>query len=266
MLSGTIVDASGRTLSGQTLEAFWISVSHANLLSIGLNCALGAAQMRPFLEELSKLAPIYISVYPNAGLPNEFGNYDETPEITSRLLAEFADSGFVNIAGGCCGTTPDHIKKISEILKNKKPREIPEIPKYSRFSGLEPLTIRPDSNFINVGERCNVTGSAKFARLIREENYEAALEVARDQVQNGAQILDINLDEGMLDSEKVMVTFLNLIASEPDIAKVPIMLDSSKWSVIEEGLKCVQGKPIVNSISLKEGEEIFLQQALKIKQ
>ena len=261
MLSGTIVDASGRTLSGQTLEAFWISVSHANLLSIGLNCALGAAQMRPFLEELSKLAPIYISVYPNAGLPNEFGNYDETPDITSRLLAEFADSGFVNIAGGCCGTTPDHIKKISEILKNKKPREIPEIPKYSRFSGLEPLTIRPDSNFINVGERCNVTGSAKFARLIREENYEAALEVARDQVQNGAQILDINLDEGMLDSEKVMVTFLNLIASEPDIAKVPIMLDSSKWSVIEAGLKCTQGKSIINSISLKEGEEVFRQHA-----
>ncbi len=261
MLSGTIVDASGRTLSGQTLEAFWISVSQANLLSIGLNCALGAAQMRPFLEELSKLAPIYISVYPNAGLPNEFGNYDETPEITSRLLAEFADSGFVNIAGGCCGTTPDHIKKISEILKNKKPRKIPEIPKYSRFSGLEPLTIRPDSNFINVGERCNVTGSAKFARLIREENYEAALEVARDQVQNGAQILDINLDEGMLDSEKVMVTFLNLIASEPDIAKAPIMLDSSKWSVIEAGLKCTQGKSIINSISLKEGEEVFRQHA-----
>ncbi len=261
MLSVTIVDASGRTLSGQTLEAFWISVSHANLLSIGLNCALGASQIRPFLEELSKLAPIYVSVYPNAGLPNEFGNYDETPDITSRLLAEFADSGFVNIAGGCCGTTPDHIKKISEILKNKRPRKIPEVPKYSRFSGLEPLTIRPDSNFINVGERCNVTGSAKFARLIREENYEAALEVARDQVQNGAQILDINLDEGMLDSEKVMVTFLNLIAAEPDIAKVPIMLDSSKWSVIEEGLKCTQGKSIINSISLKEGEEVFRQHA-----
>ena len=261
MVSGTIIDASGRTLSGQTLEAFWISVSHANLLSIGLNCSLGAAQMRPFLEELSKLAPIYVSVYPNAGLPNEFGNYDETPDITSRLLGEFADSGFVNIAGGCCGTTPDHIKQIAEILKNKKPRKIPEIPKYPRFSGLEPLTIRPDSNFINVGERCNVTGSAKFARLIREENYEAALEVARDQVQNGAQILDINLDEGLLDSERVMVTFLNLIAAEPDIAKVPVMLDSSKWSVIEAGLKCTQGKSIINSISLKEGEEVFRQHA-----
>jgi 5-methyltetrahydrofolate--homocysteine methyltransferase len=257
MVSGTIIDASGRTLSGQTLEAFWMSVSHANLLSIGLNCSLGAAQMRPFLEELSKLAPIYVSVYPNAGLPNEFGNYDETPNITSKLLAEFADSGFVNIAGGCCGTTPDHIKKISEILKNKKPRKIPEVPKYPQFSGLEPLTIRPNSNFINVGERCNVTGSAKFARLIREENYEAALEVARDQVRNGAQILDINLDEGLLDSERVMVTFLNLIAAEPDIAKVPIMLDSSKWSVIEAGLKCTQGKSIINSISLKEGEKVF---------
>ena len=217
--------------------------------------------MRPFLEELSKLAPIYVSVYPNAGLPNEFGNYDETPDITSRLLGEFADSGFLNIAGGCCGTTPDHIKQIAEILKNKKPRKIPEIPKYPRFSGLEPLTIRPDSNFINVGERCNVTGSAKFARLIQEENYEAALEVARDQVQNGAQILDINLDEGLLDSERVMVTFLNLIAAEPDIAKVPIMLDSSKWSVIEAGLKCTQGKSIINSISLKEGEEVFRQHA-----
>ncbi len=261
MVSGTIVDASGRTLSGQTLEAFWISVSHMNLLSIGLNCSLGASQMRPFLEELSGMAPIYVSVYPNAGLPNEFGEYDETPDVTSTLLGEFADSGFVNIAGGCCGTTPAHIEKINQILKDKTPRQIPEVTTYSRFSGLEPLTIRPDSNFINVGERCNVTGSSRFARLIRENDFDAALEVARSQVENGAQILDINMDEGMLDSEKAMVTFLNLIASEPDIARIPIMIDSSKWSVIESGLKCLQGKSIINSLSLKEGEESFRHQA-----
>jgi len=261
MVSGTIVDASGRTLSGQTLEAFWISISHLNLLSVGLNCALGAEQMRPFLEELSGLAPIYLSVYPNAGLPNEFGGYDETPEITARLLGEFADSGFVNIAGGCCGTTPAHIRKIAEILQEKQPRIVPDPPRYTRFSGLEALTIRPDSNFINIGERCNVTGSSKFAELIKNEDYESALQVARSQVESGAQILDINMDEGMLDSEKAMPTFLNLIASEPDIAKLPIMIDSSKWSVIEAGLKCVQGKSIVNSISLKEGEDIFREHA-----
>ncbi len=261
MVSGTIVDASGRTLSGQTLEAFWISVAHMNLISIGLNCALGAEQMRPFLQELSRMAPIYVSVYPNAGLPNEFGGYDETPEITSGLLEEFADSGFINIAGGCCGTTPAHIQLISETLRDKKPRELPSVSAYSRFSGLEPLTVRPDSNFINVGERCNVTGSARFARLIREEDYESALQIARHQVENGAQILDINMDEGMLDSEKIMATFLNLIGSEPDIAKVPLMIDSSKWSVIEAGLKCVQGKSIINSISLKEGEDVFKKHA-----
>ncbi|MBN2364864.1 MAG: methionine synthase [Calditrichaeota bacterium] len=261
MVSGTIVDASGRTLSGQTLEAFWISVSHMNLLSVGLNCALGAQQMRPFLEELSGMAPIYVSVYPNAGLPNEFGEYDETPEVTSRLIGEFADSGFINIAGGCCGTTPDHIRKISQILADKKPREIPKISAYSRFSGLEPLIVRPDSNFINVGERCNVTGSARFARLIKEDDFDGALQVARSQVENGAQILDINMDEGMLDSEKAMVDFLNLIASEPDIARIPVMIDSSKWSVIEAGLKCVQGKSIINSLSLKEGEDVFKQHA-----
>jgi 5-methyltetrahydrofolate--homocysteine methyltransferase len=261
MVSGTIVDASGRTLSGQTLEAFWTSVSHMDLLSIGLNCALGADQMRPFLTELSDLAPIYVSVYPNAGLPNEFGEYDETPQITAGLLSEFADRGFVNIAGGCCGTTPLHIKRIGELLKDKKPRVLPEIKNHPRFSGLEPLVVRTESNFINVGERCNVTGSARFAKLIKAQDYETALNVARTQVEDGAQILDINMDEGLLDSEKVMETFLNLIASEPDISKVPIMLDSSKWSVIETGLKCVQGKSIINSISLKEGEEIFKQQA-----
>ena len=261
MVSGTIVDASGRTLSGQTLESFWTSVSHMDLISIGLNCALGSEQMRPFLAELSDLAPIYISVYPNAGLPNEFGNYDETPQITAGLLSEFADRGFVNIAGGCCGTTPAHIKRIGELLRDKKPRALPEIKKYPRFSGLEPLIVRPDSNFINVGERCNVTGSARFAKLIKAQDYETALEVARTQVENGAQILDINMDEGLLDSEKEMETFLNLVAAEPEISKVPIMLDSSKWSVIETGLKCTQGKSIINSISLKEGEVIFKEQA-----
>ncbi len=261
MVSFTIVDASGRTLSGQTLEAFLISVSHADLLSIGLNCALGAAQMRPFMEELSWLAPIYTSVYPNAGLPNEFGEYDETAEITAGYLKEFAESGFLNIAGGCCGTTPDHIRTIARTLQDIPPREIPSIQRYPQFSGLEALTVRPDSNFINVGERCNVTGSRRFARLIREGDYETALEVARQQVENGAQILDINMDEGLLDSEQAMADFLNLIAAEPDIARVPVMIDSSKWSVIEAGLKCLQGKGIVNSISLKEGEEEFLQHA-----
>ncbi|GAB4340454.1 MAG: methionine synthase [Calditrichia bacterium] len=261
MLSVTIVDASGRTLSGQTLEAFLISVQHANLLSIGLNCALGAAQMRPFIEELSRLAPVYTTIYPNAGLPNEFGEYDETPQITSGLLKEFAEAGFVNIAGGCCGTTPDHIREIARQLADIPPRRLPEVPQYPAFSGLEPLVVRPDSNFINVGERCNVTGSARFRRLIREENYEEALEVARQQVENGAQILDVNMDEGLLDSRQAMVTFLNLLAAEPDICKLPIMLDSSKWEVIEAGIKCLQGKGIVNSISLKEGEEVFREHA-----
>jgi 5-methyltetrahydrofolate--homocysteine methyltransferase len=264
MISGTIVDLSGRTLSGQTTEAFWISVSHTkNLLSVGLNCALGAKQMRPFLEELSRLAPVFVSVYPNAGLPNEMGEYIETPEITSSVLTDYASNGFVNIVGGCCGTTPEHIKLISEISKKFKPREIPQIESYLRLSGLEPLTIRPETNFVNIGERTNVTGSKKFARLIRAENYEEALSVAREQVEGGAQILDINMDEGMIDSEEVMREFLSLLAVEPDIAKLPIMIDSSKWSVIEEGLKCLQGKSIVNSISLKEGEEIFKEHAKK---
>ncbi|MCK6622256.1 MAG: methionine synthase [Calditrichaceae bacterium] len=261
MISVTIVDASGRTLSGQTLEAFWVSVSHTDMLSVGVNCALGAREMRPFIEEISRLAPVYVSCYPNAGLPNEFGGYDQTAAEMAELLGEFADSGFLNIVGSCCGSTPEFTRAISEMMKTKSPRKLPETLKYSRFSGLEPLTVRPDSNFINVGERCNVTGSRQFARLVREEKYEEALEVARKQVENGAQILDINMDEGLLDSEKAMETFLNLIASEPDIAKLPLMLDSSKWPVIEAGLKCAQGKCIVNSISLKEGEEIFKEHA-----
>jgi len=257
MISGTIVDASGRTLSGQTLEAFLVSISHFDLLSVGINCALGAEQMRPFIEELSTLAPIYTSLYPNAGLPNEMGEYDDSPDIMAGILGEFAEAGFVNFVGGCCGSTPDHISKIAQEVSKFSPRYLPNINQFPQFSGLEKLTIRPDSNFTNVGERCNITGSAKFKRLIKKEQFEEALVVARTQVENGAQILDINMDEGMIESEKVMTHFLNLIASEPDIAKLPIMIDSSKWSVIEAGLKCCQGKPIVNSISLKEGEKEF---------
>ncbi len=263
MVSVTIVDASGRTLSGQTLEAFWTSVSHADLISIGINCALGAREMRPYIEELSTLAPLYTSIHPNAGLPNEMGEYDDTPGYMADVLAEFAESGFVNIVGGCCGTTPDHIREIAQRVSTITPRKIPEISPRTRFSGLEPLVIRPETNFINVGERCNVTGSARFKKMIKEERYEEALEVARNQVENGAQILDINMDEGMLDSERVMAHFLNLLGSEPDIARLPIMIDSSKWSVIEAGLKCLQGKPIVNSISMKEGEGPFREQAKK---
>ncbi len=261
MVSGTIVDASGRTLSGQTNEAFYVSIAHANLLSVGINCALGAREMRPYIEELAALTPGYVSIYPNAGLPNEFGEYDDSPEFMADVLKRFAEEGLVNFVGGCCGTTPDHISKIAEAMAQCAPRPLPEVNNYSRFSGLEVLTVREESNFINVGERCNVTGSRRFARLIREEKYEEALQVARVQVENGAQVLDINMDEGLLDSEAAMIRFLNLIASEPDIAKVPVMLDSSKWSVIEAGLKCVQGKAIVNSISLKEGEAEFLRQA-----
>lgn len=265
MISGTIVDMSGRTLSGQTVEAFYISISHAkNLVSVGLNCALGAKQMRPFVEDLSNISDKFISVYPNAGLPNEMGGYDETPKSMASVLEDFLASGFVNIVGGCCGTTPDHIKAIAEVVKHHKPR----IPKpqepYLRLSGLEPVILRPDSNFMNIGERTNVAGSKKFARLIKEEKYDEALSVARDQVEGGAQVLDVNMDEGMLDSEKAMTKFLNLLEAEPDIAKLPIMIDSSKWSVIEAGLKCLQGKGIVNSISLKEGEEVFKNHARKI--
>lgn len=265
MISGTIVDMSGRTLSGQTTEAFWISVSHTkNLLSVGLNCALGASQMRPFLAELSRIANCFISVYPNAGLPNEFGEYDETAEIMAATLDEFAINNLFNIVGGCCGTTPEHIKAISEISKRYKPREIPFQEPYLRLSGLEALVIRPETNFVNIGERTNVSGSKKFARLIINNQFEEALSIAREQVENGAQILDVNMDEGMLESEIAMTKFLNMLSSEPDIAKIPIMIDSSKWSVIKAGLKCLQGKSIVNSISLKEGEEIFKKHAKEI--
>ncbi len=265
MISGTIVDQSGRTLSGQTTEAFLTSVSHAkNLVSVGLNCALGAKQMRPFVEDLSTVSDKFLSVYPNAGLPNEMGGYDETPQTMATVLEDFLVSGFVNVVGGCCGTTPIHIKEIATIVKNHKPR-IPKIQEpYLRLSGLEPVVYRPDSNFMNIGERTNVTGSKKFARLIKENNYDEALSVARDQVEGGAQVLDINMDEGMLESEIVMTKFINLLEAEPDIAKLPIMVDSSKWSVIEAGLKCLQGKGIVNSISLKEGEEVFKEHARKV--
>ena len=267
MVSGTVVDASGRTLSGQTTEAFWISISHMpDLLSVGLNCALGSKQMRPFIEAISNIAESYVSVYPNAGLPNEFGEYDDSPEYMAAQIAGFAESGFVNIVGGCCGTTPDHIRAIADAVKNLTPRSKP-LPKHElHLSGLEPLLVNSTTGFVNVGERTNVTGSRKFARLIKEGNYDEALSIARQQVENGAQVIDVNVDEGMLDSEKVMKEFLNLIASEPEIARVPVMIDSSKWSVIEAGLQCVQGKSIVNSISLKEGEKRFRERARKILQ
>ncbi len=264
MISGTITDASGRTLSGQTIEAFWHSVQHAKPIAVGINCALGAKDMRPYLQALSKIADTYISVYPNAGLPNELGEYDQSAEEMSELVLEFAQNNFINLAGGCCGTTPQHIKAIAEKLKNGKPRIIPEIKPYCRLSGLEPLTMYPESNFINIGERTNITGSAKFKKLILEKQYEAALSVAREQVEQGAQIIDINMDEAMLDSQEEMRLFLNMLASEPDISRVPIMIDSSKWSVIESGLKCLQGKGIVNSISLKEGEAAFIFYAKQI--
>ena len=266
MISGTITDASGRTLSGQTVEAFLNSLSHANLLSIGLNCALGAKDMRPHIEELSEKASCFISAYPNAGLPNEFGAYDELPHETAHLVEDFIENGFVNIVGGCCGTTPEHIKCIAEKAAKYPPR-VPTVPKpYFRLSGLEPVTLTPETNFVNIGERTNITGSPKFSKLILSGDFEAALSVARQQVEGGAQIIDVNMDEGMLDSEAAMVKFLHLIASEPDISKLPIMVDSSKWSVIEAGLKCIQGKGIVNSISLKEGEEAFKKYARKIRQ
>lgn len=263
MISGTVTDASGRILSGQTVPAFWNSVRHARPLSIGLNCALGAALMRPYAEELSKLADTFVSIYPNAGLPNPMSDtgFDELPADTSSLLREFADSGFVNIAGGCCGTTPAHIKAIAERLDHHAPRQLAQPQPAMRLSGLEPFLIDQESLFVNVGERTNVTGSKAFARMILNEQYDEALAVARQQVENGAQVIDINMDEAMLDSQAAMTRFLNLIASEPDIARVPIMIDSSKWSVIEAGLKCVQGKAIVNSISMKEGEAEFLRQA-----
>ncbi|HWP46200.1 MAG TPA: methionine synthase [Candidatus Limnocylindrales bacterium] len=266
MISVTITDRSGRTLSGQTIDAFWISIAHAEPFSVGINCALGARDMRPYVAELSAISPVYISCYPNAGLPNAFGEYEEQPETTAQFLQEFASSGFVNILGGCCGTTPDHIRAIARAVEGIKPRKVPVFKeRYTQFSGLEALTIRPDSNFIMIGERTNVTGSRRFASLIKAGDFTTALEVALDQVRGGANILDVNMDEGMLDSEQAMTTFLNLIATEPEIARLPIMIDSSKWSVIEAGLKCVQGKAIVNSISLKEGEEEFIKKARLIK-
>jgi 5-methyltetrahydrofolate--homocysteine methyltransferase len=265
MISGTITDLSGRTLSGQTPTAFWHSVRHANPLTIGLNCALGADAMRPHLEELSGVADTLVCAYPNAGLPNAFGQYDESPEDMARQIEDFARSGLVNIVGGCCGSTPEHIRAIAEAVAKYPPRQVPDLPKLMRLSGLEPFTLTEDIPFVNVGERTNVTGSAKFRKLITAADYPAALDVARDQVENGAQIIDINMDEGLIDSKQAMVEFLNLIAAEPDIARVPVMIDSSKWEIIEAGLKCVQGKPLVNSISMKEGEEAFLHHAKLVR-
>ncbi len=264
-VSGTITDASGRTLSGQTTEAFWNSIRHGDLTAVGLNCALGAKELRPYLAELSKISDTFVIAYPNAGLPNQFGEYDQTPDSMGELIRDFIQSGFINIIGGCCGTTPAHIQKIAKIAAEGAPRKITSHEPWTRLSGLEPLVIRPDLNLINVGERTNITGSPKFSKLILSGDFEGALSVARQQVEAGAQIIDINLDEGMIDSEASMTRFLNLIGSEPDIARVPVMIDSSKWSVLETGLKCLQGKGIVNSISLKEGEAKFIEQAQKIR-
>jgi len=266
MVSGTITDASGRTLSGQTAEAFWHSMMHGNLLSIGLNCALGADQLRAHVAELSRIADVHVSAHPNAGLPNAFGGYDESAEMMATHIREWAESGLVNIVGGCCGTTPEHIRAIAEAVQGIAPRRIPEVAPHLRLSGLEPVVISPTTNFVNIGERTNVTGSARFAKLILSDDYATALEVARQQVDNGAQLIDINMDEGLLDAEHAMRTFLNLLAAEPDIARVPVVIDSSKWSVIEAGLQCVQGKGIVNSISLKEGEDEFRRQARLVRQ
>ena len=261
MVSGTITDASGRTLSGQTVEAFWISVSHMNLFSVGLNCALGAKEMRPHLQALAKISDCNVSAYPNAGLPNEFGEYDQEADEMKDYIRDFATSNFVNIIGGCCGTTPDHIQAMAKAVEGLEPRMAPKQPAYTQLSGLEPLIIRPETNFVNIGERTNVTGSRKFARLIKTGAYDEALDVARQQVEGGAQVIDVNMDEGLLDSKEAMVKFLNLLAAEPDISKLPIMIDSSKFDVIEAGLKCVQGKCVVNSISMKEGVEEFVRQA-----
>lgn len=260
-ISGTITDASGRTLTGQTTEAFWNSVRHAEPLAVGLNCALGAKEMRPYIAELARVAECYVSCYPNAGLPNAFGCYDQSPQEMVRHIREFAESGFLNIVGGCCGTRPEHLAAISASLEVMPPRIRPKIEHHCRLSGLEPLNIGPETLFVNVGERTNVTGSAKFAKLIRDNDYDTALDIARQQVQSGAQMIDVNMDEGLLDSENAMQRFLHLMAAEPDISRVPVMIDSSKWSVIEAGLKCVQGKSVVNSISLKEGEGEFIHQA-----
>lgn len=266
MVSGTITDLSGRTLSGQTLEAFLNSVSHIDLLSVGFNCSLGAEQLNPFIEELSRKAPFYVSAYPNAGLPNQFGEYDESPAQMANHIKPIFHNHSVNIIGGCCGTTPEHIRELAKIAEQQSSvRTIPNIDKHLRLSGLEPLLIFENSNFINIGERTNVSGSKKFARLIREEKYDEALSVARQQVESGAQVLDVNMDDAMLDAKREMIRLLHLLMSEPEIARVPIMIDSSKWEVIEAGLQCLQGKAIVNSISLKEGEEVFREHARKIR-
>ncbi|MEL0223816.1 MAG: homocysteine S-methyltransferase family protein, partial [Gammaproteobacteria bacterium] len=266
MISGTITDASGRTLSGQTTEAFWFSVRHAKPLTIGLNCALGPKELRPFLSDLSRVADTFVSAHPNAGLPNQFGEYDLDAAEMSEIVAEYGQAGLVNIIGGCCGTTPEHIRLIAEKVASHKPREVPTKAPVMRLSGLEPFIADETTGFVNVGERTNVTGSAMFKRLILNGEFDEALAVARQQVENGAQVIDINMDEGMLDSKSAMVTFLNLIASEPDISRVPVMIDSSKWDILEAGMQCVQGKGIINSISLKEGEANFLEQARKIRQ
>ncbi|MBD3243000.1 MAG: methionine synthase, partial [Chitinivibrionales bacterium] len=261
MISGTITDRSGRTLSGQTPEAFWHSVRHARPLSVGLNCALGADALRSHIEELSSVASVAVSVHPNAGLPNELGHYDDTPANMAAVLGDFAQRGLVNIVGGCCGTTPSHLEAITEAVHAHSPRPIPKPRPFTALSGLEPLIIKPDSLFVNVGERTNVAGSARFARLIRENSFEAALDVARQQVENGAQIIDVNMDDAMIDGVHAMRSFLQLVAAEPDICRVPVMIDSSRWDVIEAGLRCLQGKSIINSLSLKEGEEPFREHA-----
>ncbi|MGI6048886.1 MAG: homocysteine S-methyltransferase family protein, partial [Petrimonas sp.] len=265
IISVTITDKAGRTLSGQTLEAFVTSVSHANPLAIGLNCSFGARDMKPYLKELERIAPFYVSAYPNAGLPNQLGEYDETPEKMASQIREFIDEELVNIIGGCCGTTPEHIALYTELIEGKIPRKPASKPEHLHLSGLEELKITPEINFVNIGERCNVAGSRKFLRLINEKNYDEALEIARKQVDDGAQVIDVNMDDGLLDGVQEMTNFLNLLASDPEVARVPIMIDSSKWEVLEAGLKCVQGKCIVNSISLKNGEEEFLKHARLIQ-
>src|SRR5689334_1170610 len=264
-ISFTAIDRSGRNLSGQTVEAFWLSVEHARPFIVGVNCSLGAAQMRPFVEDLARIAPTYVSCHPNAGLPNEFGTHDEQPADTSTYLAEFAEHGLVNVVGGCCGTTPEHVRAICDTVKGQTPRVVPKRQGLTAFSGLEPFRIFPDTNFVVVGERTNVTGSARFRRLIEAGDFQGAVAVALDQVRGGANVLDVNMDADLLESEQAMTTFLNLIATEPEVARIPIMVDSSKWSVLEAGLKCVQGKGIVNSISLKEGEDAFLEQARRVR-
>src|ERR687894_1851806 len=265
MISGTITDASGRTLSGQVTEAFWNSVRHAEPISVGLNCALGSKELRQYIEELARISETHVSAYPNAGLPNEFGEYDESPEFMAAEIGEWAANGWLNIVGGCCGTTPEHIRAMADAVSGHPPREVPELPRKLRLSGLEAVNIGPDSLFVNVGERTNVTGSARFKDLILNADYDTALEVAAEQVENGAQIIDVNMDEGMLEGEEAMIDFLNLVAAEPDISRVPVMIDSSKWSIVEAGLERVQGKAVVNSISMKEGEEAFVRQAKLLK-